>query len=230
VINGLDGFATPLGIVPLGTANDFARQAGIPLDPLHAMDVILGRKPALVDTAELNGRRFLNVSTGGFGAEATAEIGPEAKESLGPLAYAIAGVRKLVDLQPRRATFQGPGFSLACDFVVFAVGNGRMTGGGAYLTPAARLTDGLLDLCVIEAMPRSELARLALRVRRGEHVGTPGVHYAQLPALTVWSPHEISVNVDGEPTGGGRLSYRVRRSDLLVHVVHLPGDAAEPLG
>ena len=62
-----------LGVVPLGTANDFARQTGIPEDADHAMDVILRRKPVRIDTASMNGRRFVNVSTGGVGAEATAE-------------------------------------------------------------------------------------------------------------------------------------------------------------
>ena len=96
----------PLGIIPLGTANDFARQVGIPADADHAMDVILQRKPRRFDTASLNGRRFLNVSTGGVGAEATAETPAEAKESLGPLAYAISGhaqVRRLPAV-PTRAS------------------------------------------------------------------------------------------------------------------------------
>ena len=106
VVNGLDGFETPLGIIPLGTANDFATQAGIPSDADHAMDVILRRKPMRVDTASLNGRRFLNVSTGGVGAEATAETPAEAKESLGPVAYAITGVRKLADFAPHRGSFR----------------------------------------------------------------------------------------------------------------------------
>ena len=61
VVNGLDGYDVPLGIIPLGTANDFARQVGIPADADHAMDVILQRKPRRLDTASLNGRRFLNV-------------------------------------------------------------------------------------------------------------------------------------------------------------------------
>src|SRR3954471_21648594 len=89
VVNGLDGLDVPLGIIPLGTANDFARQVGIPSDADHAMDVILQRKPKRFDTASLNGRRFLNVSTGGVGAEATAETPASAKETLGPLAYAV---------------------------------------------------------------------------------------------------------------------------------------------
>src|SRR3954452_13556597 len=105
VVNGLDGYDVPLGIIPVGTANDFARQVGIPADADHAMDVILQRKPKRVDTASLNGRRFLNVSTGGVGAEATAETPAEAKASLGPVAYAITGLRKFAEFRPNHARF-----------------------------------------------------------------------------------------------------------------------------
>ena len=185
VLNGLCGSTKPLGIIPLGTANDFARQAGIPGDPDHAMDVILRRKPARIDTAELNGRRFLNVSTGGIGAEATAETPAEAKEQLGSLAYALTGVRKLGELEPRRARFSGPGFDLERDVLLFVVANARTTGGGITLAPRASLTDGLLDVCIIEAMPRADFARLALRIKRGEHLEAEGVHYVQLPSLVV---------------------------------------------
>src|SRR6185312_8741401 len=122
VVNGLDGYDVPLGIIPVGTANDFARQVGIPADADHAMDVILQRKPRRFDTAALNGRRFLNVSTGGVGAEATAETPPEVKESLGPLAYAISGMRKFADFKPSSARFAGDGFNYDGQFLMFAVG------------------------------------------------------------------------------------------------------------
>src|SRR5436190_12223324 len=120
VVNGLDGYDTPLGVIPAGTANDFARQAGIPADADHAMDVILQRKPRRLDTASLNGRRFLNVSTGGVGAEATAETPADVKESLGPLAYAISGLRKLADFHPQYARFAGDGFEYDGEFLMFA--------------------------------------------------------------------------------------------------------------
>src|SRR5881275_2911033 len=121
VVNGLDGYDVPLGIIPVGTANDFARQVGIPADADHAMDVILQRKPKRVDTASLNGRRFLNVSTGGVGAEATAETPPDAKEALGAIAYAISGMRKLADFRAGRAHFAGDGFEYDGEFLMFAV-------------------------------------------------------------------------------------------------------------
>jgi lipid kinase YegS len=224
VVNGLDGRDIPLGVVPLGTANDFARQTGIPEDADHAMDVILRRNPVRIDTASMNGRRFLNVSTGGVGAEATAETPADFKASLGPLAYAITAIRKLAMEQPRHATFSSAGFGLDVDFLAFAVGSARVTGGGTMMTPDASVTDGLLDLCVIEAMSRTDFARLSLRVKRGEHVGLPGVHYAQLPWLKVIGVDPLAVNLDGEALEAQVCDYRARRADLLVHVLHLPGE------
>ncbi len=224
VVNGLDGRDIPLGVVPLGTANDFARQTGIPEDADHAMDLILRRKPVRIDTASMNGRRFLNVSTGGVGAEATAETPADAKASLGPLAYAITAVRKLAENQARHALFASAGFELDVDFLAFAVGSARVTGGGTIMTPDASVTDGLLDLCVIEAMSRRDFARLSLQVKRGEHLGLPGVHYAQLPWLKVTSPAPLSVNLDGEGVEASVCDYRARRADLRVHVLHLPGE------
>lgn len=224
VVNGLDGRDIPLGVVPLGTANDFARQTGIPEDADHAMDVILRRKPVRIDTASMNGRRFLNVSTGGVGAEATAETPADAKASLGPLAYLITAIRKLASEEPRHASFTSAGFELDVDFFAFAVGSARVTGGGTMMTPDASVTDGLLDLCVIEAMSRRDFARLSLRIKDGEHVGLPGVHYAQLPWLKVASPEPLAVNVDGESVEAPMFDYRARRADLLVHVQHLPGE------
>jgi diacylglycerol kinase (ATP) len=224
VVNGLDGRNIPLGVVPLGTANDFARQTGIPEDADHAMDVILRRKPVRIDTASMNGRRFLNVSTGGMGAEATAETPADFKASLGPLAYAITAIRKLASDQVRHASFSSAGFELDVDFLAFAVGSARVTGGGTMMTPDASVTDGLLDLCVIEAMSRRDFARLSLRIKDGEHVGLPGVHYAQLPWLKVTGTEPLSVNLDGEGLEAQVCDYRARRADLLVHVQHLPGE------
>jgi diacylglycerol kinase (ATP) len=224
VVNGLDGFDVPLGIIPLGTANDFARQVGIPPDPDHAMDVILQRKPRRFDTASLNGRRFLNVSTGGVGAEATAETPATAKEALGPMAYAISGMRKLAEFKPYPARFVAADFEFDGEFLLFAVGLTRFTGGGTMMTPMASATDGLLDLCIVEAMSRREFAGTALKVKRGEHVGHPGIIYKQLRAVTIESPESLSVNVDGESSQGHRFSYRARPRDLWVHVAHLPGE------
>lgn len=230
VVNGLDGRDTPLGVVPLGTANDFARQVGIPNDVDHAMDAVLLKEPLRMDTASLNGRRFVNVSSGGVGAEATAETPTQAKATLGALAYAITGVRKIAGFAPYRGRFRGQGgpggddFSLDGEFLLFGVGNGRATGAGTLLTPHASVSDGLIDVCVVEAMPRRDFGRLLLKFKRGQQIGQPGVHYARVQSLVVEADAPLSVNVDGEHATLDRMEYRARPGDLWVHAAHLPGE------
>lgn len=224
VVNGLDGRDTPLGVLPAGTANDFARQIGTPPDLDHAMDVVLQAAPIRIDTASLNGRRFVNVSSGGIGAETTAETPADAKAVLGALAYAITGIRKLAELAPYRASFHADELALDVAFLVFAVGNARTTGAGTLLAPHATVTDGYLDVTIIEAAPRREFAQKILMMKRGEHVATPGVHYARVRTLRVESATPISVNVDGENLQLRRMEYVVRPGDLLVHARHLPGE------
>jgi diacylglycerol kinase (ATP) len=223
VLNGLEGTRVALGIIPAGTANDFARQVGIPDDPNAAMDIILKRRPVIIDTASMNGRRFLNVSAGGVGAEATAETPADAKASLGPVAYFISGLRKLAGLEPKRAVFEAPAFRLDTEFLLFAVGNARATGGGTLVTPKASVRDGLLDVCIVEAMTRGEFAKLVLRVKRGEHLENPRVRYLQVPWFRIRSREALTVNLDGEPGQLRQAYYEASPRDLLIHLPRLPG-------
>jgi diacylglycerol kinase (ATP) len=224
VVNGLAGCEVPLGILPLGTANDFARQVGIPEEVDQAMDLILHGSPTIIDTATVNGRRFLNVSSGGIGAEATTETSEEAKDALGFLAYAITAVRKLADPTPWRGSFMTSRGNFECDFVAFSVGNARASGGGAFMTPRASVVDGLLDLCVIENMPRAELARLAVHIRKGEHLDDAGVHYVKAESVLVRASRPVPTTLDGEPFEAEELDYSVGAGDLSIYLRHLPGE------
>jgi YegS/Rv2252/BmrU family lipid kinase len=191
------------------------------------MDVVLLKEPLRMDTASLNGRRFVNVSSGGVGAEATAETPTQAKATLGALAYAITGVRKIAGFAPYSGRFRGDDFELNGEFLLFGVGNGRATGAGTLLTPRASVTDGLIDVCVVEAMPRREFGRLLLKFKRGEQIGQPGVHYASVRSLVIEADAPLSVNVDGEHATLERMDYRARPADLWVHAAHLPGEEVE---
>ena len=223
VVNGLAGTSVPLGILPFGTANDFARQTGIPDDPQTAMALVVEGEPVTVDLGMLNDRAFLNVSSAGYGAETTAETGAVAKGVLGPLAYALTGVRKLAgELEPKRARLCAPGVNREIEFMHFAVGNARATGAGTVITPLARIDDGLLDVCVVEPMALCAFAGLLLELRRGEHLERDGVLYAQVPWVRVESEEPLAVNVDGEPLSLTRLEYAIAPGALRVHVGHLP--------
>jgi lipid kinase YegS len=217
VLNGVMGSDVPLAIIPLGTANDFARQIGVPDDPRAALALLFEHEPRPMDVGLLNGRAFLNVSSAGFGAETTAETSAAAKGVLGPLAYAITGVRKLAsEVEARTAHFSGPGFSRQIEYLLFAVGNARATGAGVTIAPLARIDDGLLDLCVVEPVARLAFGGLLLELKRGEHLDRDGVHYAQTPWVRVESETPVAVNVDGEALTLTTLEYTVAAAAVQV--------------
>jgi len=230
VVNGLvaragAASAPRLAILPLGTANDLAAGLGIPLgDPEAALAVAVAGIPFCVDVPTVNGRCFLNVSTGGFGAEATGESPEALKSVLGPVAYVVTGVRKFVRLEASRARFTSGGETLHDgEFLVFAVGNARRTGGGIHLTARAEMDDRLLDVCIIEEMSRLEFARIAPQVRAGGHVDHPRVTYRQVPSLRIDAAEELAVNADGEPLCARRFDYAFAPGRLTLMVPEPPG-------
>ncbi|HEX6939381.1 MAG TPA: YegS/Rv2252/BmrU family lipid kinase [Longimicrobiales bacterium] len=221
VVNGIGRLRRPprLGILPIGTANDFAAGLGLPHDMEAAARVAVAGRPLAVDVAKVNDRLFINVSTGGFGAEATEHTSSETKRLLGPLAYIVTGVREFVELHPTRARFITNGKAYySGDFLLFAVGNARRTGGGSLLTPRAEFGDGKLDLLVVEAMPRLDFLALLPDLRAGTHLESPGVKYTQAASIVVRASETLSVNADGEPMRARIFRYSVRPRPITVMV------------
>jgi diacylglycerol kinase (ATP) len=235
VVNGLGAWAATagaagarmprLGIVPLGTGNDFAGGLGIPVDVPRALDVALDGVPRPVDVGCVNGHRFVNVSSGGFGTAATEGAGGEAKRVLGPLAYAVRGVQELVELDAVAGRFtEGDTLLYEGEFLLFAVGNGPRTGGGNLLTPRADPSDGLLDLCIVPQMGRMEFVSLAPQLRTGRHTDRDDVVYRRVRELVVEADAPLRVNADGEPMEGTRFVYAI---DPMRITVMVPGADAE---
>jgi diacylglycerol kinase (ATP) len=228
VVNGVLSarWAGRLGVVPLGTGNDFAAGLGLPVDPEPALRVALGGEPRAVDVGRVNGRWFVNVSTGGFGVEASGEASEEVKRVLGPLAYVMTGVRAFTDLEPSRARFRVPeGVAYDGDLLLFAVGNGRRTGGGNHVTPRARPDDGELDVVIVPAMSRLDFLALLPDLRSGDHLDHEAVRYFRTDRLVVECAAGLSVNADGEPVPGDRFEYDVapRRLTVMAPAAGGPG-------
>ncbi|HEX9940014.1 MAG TPA: YegS/Rv2252/BmrU family lipid kinase [Longimicrobium sp.] len=227
VVNGLVLGGDPgasnsprLGIVPMGTANDLAGGLAIPANDVEtALAIAVAGVPFCVDVPTVNGRCFLNVSTGGFGAEATEDAPQGLKNFLGPAAYVLTGVRKFVRLEPSRARFSAGGETLHDgDFLVFAVGNARRTGGGIHLTSQAEMDDRLLDVCIIEHMGHLEFARIAPQIRAGRHVDHDRVTYRKVPSLHIDADVELRVNADGEEVSARRFEYGFAPGRLTLMV------------
>jgi diacylglycerol kinase (ATP) len=216
-----------LGVVPLGTANDFATGLGLPEDVGGALEVALSGVAREVDVGRVNGRHFVNVSTGGFGALASEGAAEDAKRLLGPWAYVVTGVRMFADLTASRARFTMPdGVAYDGEVLLFAVGNGKRTGGGNMVTPRAELDDGELDVLIVPAMARIDFLALLPDLRSGDHLDTASVRYFRTRRLVVESAEELSVNADGEPVRGDRYEYTVAHRRLLVMTPRPDGEVA----
>jgi len=219
VVNGLGAASrrARLAVVPLGTANDFAGGLGVPESPAAALRLAVHGRARETDLARCNDRWFINVSTGGFGAEATEQAPSESKKLLGPWAYVVKGARQFTDLRAVRARFETEtGVLHDGEFLLFAVGNGKRTGGGSMLTPRAELDDGLLDVTVVKAVPRVDFLTLLPDLRAGTHLESPDIRYDRVASLTVRTAEPVTVNVDGEPTRGEVFEYSVERGALEV--------------
>src|SRR5438445_11625987 len=142
-----------LGVVPLGTANDFATGSGIPHDPEQALARCMEGKEVPDDVAKANEHWFLNAASIGFGAEITATTPPELKRVLGPAAYAVMGAILAMNVQQYRGSLTLPDREIAGSGPVAIIGNGRQAGGGAQVTARARINDWLLDALAVRAIP-----------------------------------------------------------------------------
>jgi diacylglycerol kinase (ATP) len=215
VINGVAAAGaldrTTLGIVPLGTGNDFAAALGIPPDVEGALGVLTGGVTRAVDLGSVNGRLFVNTSSGGYIAEVSVAVTPQMKSIGGRLAYLVGGAQALLEFDPVRATVaaEPTGLRLGEGLYAFAVCNSRLIGGGKLIAPRAVVDDGLLDACLIEAMPTVEFVALLRRVAAGSHMDDPRVRYVQISSLTLSFDRQIRINTDGEVFEASACDYRV---------------------
>jgi diacylglycerol kinase (ATP) len=215
-LNGVMGAggleSTVFGVLPLGTGNDFAAALDIPTPIEDAVGVLLRGRELLVDVGEVNGRGFVNTSGGGFIAEVSQAVTPQLKTIAGRLAYLVGGAQTLLEYEPVRATvsLEPGGQRVGLGLHAFAVCNSRLIAGGRLIAPSAIIDDGLLDVCLIEAMSSLEFVALARKVAGGEHVGDSRVRYHRASDVRMEFDREILINTDGEVLSARRCDYRVR--------------------
>ena len=194
-----------LGVVPLGTANDFAAGCGIPRDPEQALALCLEGQRVPIDVGKANEHWFLNAASVGFGAAVTATTPPELKRLLGPAAYTVMGAILAVNVHHYRGRLILPDREITGSGPVAIVGNGRQAG-GVQVTPRARIDDGLLDVLVVRQIPPIALLTAA---RELEELSPDGeyISYQQTPWAEVYPEEAIPVNLDGESVRFSNVRY-----------------------
>jgi lipid kinase YegS len=213
-----------LGILPLGTANDFAHSTGVPIgDPAAALQLIAHASPRLIDLGLLNDKPFVNLVSGGFGSRVTVETDPELKRRLGGLAYVLTGISRFSELSANRGSFRAEGFSWEGRFVAVAIGNGRQAGGGVQLCPDALIDDGQLDLMILPELDHAARLDAISRLLRDGAAGVrAGLVRARSPWIEYESDEELNVNLDGEPTLSKHFRVSCRQRVLPVGLGDTP--------
>jgi diacylglycerol kinase (ATP) len=208
----------PLGILPLGTANDLARTLTIPLDLEGACRVIAEGRPHAIDLGEVDGRHFFNVAHMGLGERLTRQLSSGSKRRLGVVAYLLALRRAWRHNRPFTALIDCDGRRMRERAIEVAVGNGRHFGGGLTLNSAAEIDDGRLHLFTLAPQPWRELLSTAGELRRGPADGgrIRVRHGRQIEVRTIPS---LPVVADGEPLGRRTpLRFRVVPAALRIFV------------
>ncbi|WP_257453559.1 lipid kinase [Archangium lipolyticum] len=221
-----------LGVLPLGTGNDFARSLGIPPTLEAACDIIAAGYTARVDVGLANGRPFLNAASLGLASAIARRLTPQLKRRVGKLAYPVAAVAELWEHQPFHVRMTTDRGDLERDVLQLVVGNGRYHGAGNMVTPDATLDDHRLDAYTIAApsaesgregtglghmQDLSTLARVALSLRRGEHVSHPAVTSVRTAYLYVDAQPPQDINADGELIGHTPIRFELAPAALRVY-------------
>jgi len=216
VAQAMAGASASLALLPLGTANDFAHAAGVPLEPEEAL-LLLEQPARTVDLGAAGERIFLNMATGGFGSTVTANTSEDLKKVLGAAAYMLTGLSRFSELQSASVELTGPEFHWQGQLLALGIGNGRQAGGGHELCPEAVIDDGLLDISIL---PSPQEVVGALR----ELLSGEGLYVrARLPWVEIRSSQGVDINLDGEPLQADALRFEARPGALRLHLP--PGSA-----
>jgi YegS/Rv2252/BmrU family lipid kinase len=227
VVNGLilavgaspGAVAGPLGIVPLGSANDLADALGLSHDVAEACRCIHAGRSRAIDVGWVNGRYFDNNSAVGLEPMVTL-CQSHMKRVKGTPRYVLAALLTILRHRDWQVTAEWDDGCFSGLAALVSVGNSPRTGGAFYMTPRAELDDGRLDFILGGGMSRLRLLRLLPKTFDGRHVDEPEITYRRTTRLTVTCQPATPIQADGElfDMAATRIEYRVLPGKLRVIV------------
>jgi diacylglycerol kinase (ATP) len=219
--NGLLGTASALCVLPGGTGDDFAKAIGAPRFDA-AVRLLANPKVARVDvvraTLGTTVRHFVNIAGAGFDSEVN-ETANAMKVSLGSTGtYVAALLKTLRRFTPAQYDLTIDGEHSSLDAMLVVVGSGISYGGGMKVLPDACLTDGVLDVCIVEALGTGAFLRAFPKVYSGSHRDHPKVTLMRASSVQVRANRAVQVYADGERLGPLPASFDVLPASLSVVV------------
>ncbi|EEH97005.1 YegS/Rv2252/BmrU family lipid kinase [Clostridium tertium] len=199
VVNAMTkcGISVPIGILPVGTANDFGKFLGMPSDVSKACRQILSSEVTAVDLGSINDKYFVNVASTGLFTDVSQKTDVNLKNTIGKLAYYLKGLEELPNFRKLDIKIKSDEMEYEGKMYFMLVFNGQ-TAGNFKLATRADATDGQLDVIIFKAIPIIELIPLFVKVLKGEHLDSDNVIYFKTNNLYIESQEDIGTDIDGE--------------------------------
>jgi diacylglycerol kinase (ATP) len=219
VVNGLAGTPTALGVIPMGSGNVWAREQGLPTEPEEAARVLVHGQIRPVDLGLAGTRYFLLMASVGFDAAITQSLSREAKQALWPLGYIVKGITEAIDFAGEEAQITLDDRQVVSEMVLAVIGNTRLYGGFAQITPHASIDDGLLDVCVLYGrggLPLISAFALVSLFQRPDLI--TGMDSYRAREVTISTQTPLFVQADGDPIGTTPMTFKAVPRGLRVLV------------
>ena len=187
----------PIGILPVGTANDFGKFINMPKDVTQACKQILESKPVPVDVGKINEKYFINVASSGLFTDISQKIDENLKNAMGKIAYYLKGIEEIPNFRKLQIKVSSKECTYDGEMYLLLVFNGQ-TAGNLNLATEAEVTDGKLDVIVFKAVQIIELLPLFIKLLRGEHLDSDKVVYFKTDDVFIESSEDIVTDIDGE--------------------------------
>ena len=190
----------PIGILPTGTANDFANALGLPFDTKKAIENIINSTPKKIDIGKVNEKYFINVASSGMFTDVSQKINPDFKNSMGKVSYYIKGIEEALHLRKFNIKVISEEVQYSGDMYLMLVFNGK-TAGNLNLAYKSEVDDGYLDVIIFKATPLPKSLPILISTLKGEHLDhnfEDDLLYFKTKQLLIECNDDLITDIDGE--------------------------------